>query len=152
MSNRFSTFIPRQFDMTTLNNLIEEKQQGLDPFVVLVEEPHLFLDRYDGLVKEGYRRHPNHPMLHLGTLIQMHLLKPKKQLEQEKEAVAIEVEAIYRQELKEEQQRALAAMQTRLLEEAKEKERKVQEEAEQAAADAALNEARQILGLTKGVA
>ncbi len=145
--NRFNTFVPRSFDLTTLNTLIAEKQAGLDPFVVLVEEPHLFLDRYDGLTKEGYKRHPNHPMLHLGSVIQLHLLKPKKLLDQEKEAVAVAVEAQYRQELHEEQNEALRRMQTRLLEEAKDNERKAQEQAEQAAADAALKEAAQILGL-----
>lgn len=145
--NRFNTFVPRQFDLTTLNTLIAEKQAGLDPFVVLVEEPHLFLDRYDGLTKEGYKRHPNHPLLHLGTVIQLHMLKPKKLLDQEKEALAVEVEAQYRAEIKEEQQRALLAMQSRLIEEAKDAERKEREAAEQAAADAALAEAKQILGL-----
>lgn len=150
MSNRFNTFAPRQFDLTILNKLIEEKQRGLDPFVVLVEEPHLFLDRYDGLTKEGYKRHPSHPMLHLGSVVQLPLLKPKKMVEQEKEAVAIEVERQYRAEILEEQNEALRRMQIRLLEEAKDKERKAQEEAEQVAAEAALIEARVILGLTEG--
>lgn len=150
MSNRFNTFIPKAFDLTTLNKLIEEKQAGIDPFVVLVEEPHLFLDRYDGLTKEGYKRHPNHPLLHLGTLLQLPLQKPKKLVEQEKEAVAVQVEAEYRAEIQAEQNEALKRMQTRLLEEAKDKERKEQEQAEQAAADAALIEARQILGLDGG--
>lgn len=152
MTNRFNTFVPRQFDLTTLNQLIAERQAGIDPFVVLVEEPHLFLDRYDGLTKEGYKRHPNHPMLHLGTVIQLHLLKPKKQLEQEKEAVAIEVERHYRQELQQEQDEAIRRMQTRLIEEVKDKQRKEQEQADQAVAEAALIEARAILGLTEGVA
>lgn len=148
--NRFNTFVPRSFDLTTLNTLIAERQAAIDPFVVLVEEPHLFLDRYDGLTKEGYKRHPNHPMLHLGTVIQLHLLKPKKLLDQEKEALAVQVEQQYRQELHEEQNEALRRMQSRLIEENKDKERKAQEQAEQAAADAALIEARTILGLTEG--
>ena len=147
MTNRFQTFVPRSFDLTALNNLIAERQAGIDPFVVLLEEPHLFLDRYDAFTKDGYRRHPNHPMLHLGTVIQLHLLKPKKMLEAEKEATAIQVEAEYRAEILADQNRALVAMQTRILEEAKDKERKQQETAEQAAADAALIEAKAILGL-----
>lgn len=75
------------------------------------------------------------------------MIKPKKIISKELEEISVTVEAEYRAEVKADQQKALAAMQRRLIEEARDKERKEQEQADQAAADAALIEARQILGL-----
>jgi hypothetical protein len=145
--NRFNTYVPQQFSQEELNTRIEAAQGWVDKNKVLVEDSVRFLDVYDAMIKSGYTRSPDQPMLIMQSLVQVILKKPKKILDKEYEKVAVEVEEQYRQEVKDDQTLALQLMQTRIIEEAKEKVRKQQELADAAIADAALVQARQILNL-----
>lgn len=155
--NKYGTFIPKAFDLTELQQRIKAAQAQHDKHKVIYCPASQALAEYDELLNQGYVRDTEYPVLThsldvIQAWLQITMLKPKKVIQKELEAIAVEVEELYRAEVKADQQRALAAMQTRLLEEAKEKQRKEQEKADQAAADAALIEARAILGLTEGVA
>lgn len=151
MSNKYQTYVPQAFDLTTLNERIAKAQAAHSKHFCLYEPQTMFFRSYDQYVKDGYVRDDHQPVLAMPsgseTWIQVHLVKPKKVISKELEALAIEVEAAYHQEIKADQIEALRRMQQRLIAEAEEK--RVREEADtraQIEADV-LAEAAQILGL-----
>lgn len=147
MSNIYNSFIPMAFDLTELNKRIEAKKSFIDQHITIVEETNRFLDLYDDHLSKGFKRDPKLPLLHMGPLIQISLLKPKKLLEKEYETTAVQVEAEYRAEVKANQALAVENMVNRILGEAETKQAKAQEEIQRQLANAARVEALMILNL-----
>jgi hypothetical protein len=149
--NRFNTYVPQQFSQEELNTRIEAAQGWVDKNKVLVEDSVRFLDVYDAMIKSGYTRSPDQPMLIMQSLVQVILKKPKKMLDKEYEQIAVQVEADYRAEIEAEQIDALEKMKIRLLSEAKEKADKEMAAVQAQLEAAALVEAAAILGLEGAV-
>lgn len=147
MSNRFGTYVPAKFDLTEVQKRVNEAKADINPFTTLVEDNTKFIAAYDEHVCKGYRRSPEHPLLILGNIIQLVMLKPKKMLEKEYEQLSIEVEADYKAEIKAEQADALDKMKNRIIIEAQEARAKETAQEQEILEAAALAEAMQILNL-----
>ncbi|TXH86827.1 MAG: hypothetical protein E6Q71_06105 [Pseudomonas sp.] len=150
--NKYQTFVPKAFDMTELNQRIADAQAQHDRHKVLYAPASQALTEYDDLVKDGYVRSTEHPVLThsldvMQAWLQITLIKPKKVIQKEMEQIAIDVEELYRAEIKADQAEALKRMQRRLLIEAQEKQQKDESERLAQLEAEALAEAAQILGL-----
>lgn len=150
--NKYSTYIPKAFDLTTLNELIAEAHTQHSNHFCLYEPQTQFFRSYDQYIKDGYVRDDQQAVLAMPSgsevWLQVHLIKPKRVISKELEQIAVDTEALYRTEIKADQQKALAAMQRRLIAESEEK-RAREEAAQRSQIEAeALAEAAQILGLT----
>lgn len=150
--NKYGTFVPKAFDLNELNNRVVAAQAQHDRHKVLYAPASQALSEYDALVKEGYVRSTDHPVLThsldvLQAWLQITLVKPKRVVQKEMEQIAIETEELYRAEIKVNQQEALKRMQQRLLIEAQEKQQKEESERLTQLEAEALAEAAQILGL-----
>lgn len=153
--NKYSTYIPKAFDLTTLNERIAEAHTQHSKHFCLYEPQTQFFRSYDQLIKDGYVRDDHQAVLAMPSgsevWLQVHLIKPKRVISKELEEISVTVEALYRAEIKADQAEALRRMQTRLIAEAEEQ--RVREEADRRAqieADA-MEEARQILKLDEVV-
>ncbi len=154
--NRFNTFVPKSFDLTELNQRIADAQAQHDRHKVLYAPASQVLAEYDSLVKDGYIRSTEHPVLThsldvMQAWLQITLTKPKKVIQKELEEIAIDVEELYRAEIKADQQEALKRMQRRLLVEQQEKAQKESAERQAALEAQALAEAMEILNIKEGV-
>lgn len=153
--NKYQTFVPKAFDMTELNQRIADAQSFHDKHKVLYAPASQALAEYDDLVKAGYVRSTEHPVLThsldvLQAWLQITLVKPKKVIIKELEQTAIDVEELYRSEIKADQAEALKRMTQRLLIEGQERQQKDEAERLAQLEAQALAEAAQILGLTEG--
>lgn len=151
--NKYQTYIPKQFDLTELQQRIKAAQAQHDKHKVIYCPASQALAEYDQLTAEGYVRDTEYPVLThsldvMQAWLQITMIKPKKVIQKEFEALAVDTEDLYRAEIKADQQKALAAMQRRLIAEAQEKQEK-EEQSRRAQIEAdALAEAAAILGLT----
>ncbi len=150
--NKYGTFIPKRFDMTELNQRIADAQSQHDKHKVLYAPASQALAEYDDLVKDGYVRSTEHPVLThsldvMQAWLQITLTKPKKVISKELEQIAIDTEELYRSEIKADQAEALKRMQQRLLIEVQEKQQKDEAERLAQLEAEALAEAAHILGL-----
>lgn len=150
--NKYQTFIPKAFDLTELQQRTKAAQSEHDRHMVIYCPASQALAEYDQLTAEGYVRAQDYPVLThsldvMQAWLQITMIKPKKIISKELEEISVTVEAEYRAEVKADQQKALAAMQRRLIAEAQEKQEK-EEQSRRAQIEAeALAEAAQILGL-----
>lgn len=149
--NKYSTYIPKAFDLTTLNERIAEVHAQHSKHFCLYEPQTQFFRSYDQYIKDGYVRDDHQAVLAMPSgsevWLQVHLIKPKRVISKELEEISVTVEALYRAEIKADQAEALKRMTQRLLAEEEEKQSKeiAQRLAEREAA--ALAEAAQILGI-----
>jgi uncharacterized protein with von Willebrand factor type A (vWA) domain len=149
--NKYQSFIPQKFTEIELTKRVKAAQGWVDTNKILVEDSVRFLDVYDAMIKSGYIRSPDQPMLIMQSLVQVILKKPKKILNKEYEQIAVQVETEYRAEIKADQESALERMANRLLCEAKEKQEKEMAAVQAELEAAALVEAAAILGLEGAV-
>lgn len=148
------TFIPKQFDLTELQQRTKAAQAQHDKHKVIYCPASQALAEYDQLTAEGYVRDTEYPVLThsldvMQAWLQITLIKPKKVIQKELETIAVEVEDLYRAEIKLDQQEALKRMTKRLLAEQEEKEVKEAAARRAELESQALAEAAAILGLTE---
>ena len=150
--NKYQTYIPKQFDLTELQQRVKAAQAQHDKHKVIYQPASQALAEYDELLSQGYVRDTEYPVLThsldvMQSWLQITLIKPKKVIQKEHEAIAVDTEELYRAEVKADQQKALAAMQRRIIAEAEEKKAKEATARRAQIEAAALEEAAQILGI-----
>jgi hypothetical protein len=145
--NKYNTYVPQNFSQEELTKRIEASSGWIDVNVVLCEESRFFLDNYDALIKQGYKRSSDQPVLIMNNLLQVVLGKPQKLLDKEFAALAAKVESEYLVEIEADRAQALERMANRLLCEAREKQEKQVAAVQAELEAAAMLEARQILNL-----
>lgn len=157
MTMKYETYIPMQFDLTTLQSRVTAAQEQISKHHALYMTQTEFFTEYDQMVKDGFVRDPMHPVLVMpsggsDSWIQVQLVKPKKALTKEAELIAITVEAEYRAEIKADQAEALKRMQARIIGESLDKKAKEQAAERAQLEAAALAQALEILHLTPDAA